>query len=434
MKKTGIIIIGAGAAGLMAAHTLTKAGKAITVLEARSRTGGRICTVANNKFTLPAEQGAEFVHGNLPLTLALLKEAGIATTGVDFEMWQHHNSTFKQSNTFIEGFGPFMEVLNRLEEDMPMQAFMERYFGSEKYATMRTQIENYVAGYDTASIADAGAFALRNEWNHEDEDAQHRVAGGYSQMIDYLAKTVTGAGNEVLTGKEAITVEWAKGSVKVTIKGGAVYEAEKLVVALPLGVLQAGGIVFNPSIPHYAKAFHEIGFGAVIKILLEFDTPFWEDNAITGLTGAGLSAMGFLFANEAIPTFWTQAPARSPLLTGWLGGPPANGLKDATDDAVLETTFASLGAIFNMAPTALKSRLVAWQVANWTAEPFTRGSYAYDKVESAQARALLKQPIAGTVFFAGEYLYSGAAVGTVEAALTSGKNTAGAVLELCENI
>ncbi|KOS07518.1 hypothetical protein AM493_16795 [Flavobacterium akiainvivens] len=427
MKKPDIIVVGAGAAGLMAAYTLVKSGKSVTVLEARNRIGGRIHTVTNG-FTNPVELGAEFVHGNLPVTLGLLKEAGIATTGVDFEMWQHHNGTFEKSNEFIEGFGEFLDKLNRLEEDMPMQVFIDQHFSDEKYAKMRNQIENYVAGYDTADIHDVSAFALRNEWNHEDEDAQHRITGGYGKLVDYLAKAIISAGNNILTDKAVTAITWSKNVVKVSTADGLIYEAAKVIIALPLGVLQAGAITFNPPIPHYTKAFNGIGFGSIIKILLEFDTPFWEDNAITGLTGKGLGTMGFLFADEAIPTFWTQVPNRSPLLTGWLGGPPAYEQKDASPEAVLEITLTSLSTIFKMDVPVLRNKLVAWNITNWTAEPFTLGSYAYDKVESAEARNVLQQPIE-TLYFAGEYLYNGPAMGTVEAALTSGKNVAAYVLD-----
>jgi monoamine oxidase len=172
-----------------------------------------------------------------------------------------------------------------------------------------------------------------------------------------------------------------------------------------------------------------MGFGSIIKILLEFDEIFWESKAITKMAGADLSTMGFLFTEEAIPTFWTQAPAHSPLLTGWLGGPPAYAQKDTPDEAVLQLALTSLSNIFKIDPITLKDKLIAWNVANWTAEPFTRGSYGYDKVESPQARKLLLQPVESTIYFAGEYLYDGPAMGTVEAALTSGKNIAEMILK-----
>ncbi len=77
--ETEILIIGAGAAGLMAARELALAGRRVRVLEARERAGGRAYTVHDPSFRLPVELGAEFVHGDLPLTGMLLKKAGIRT-------------------------------------------------------------------------------------------------------------------------------------------------------------------------------------------------------------------------------------------------------------------------------------------------------------------------------------------------------------------
>src|SRR5882757_56541 len=77
MKNADILIIGAGAAGLMAAHELSKAGKRVIILEAQNRIGGRIYTLDDTSFLKYAELGAEFVHGDLPVTLQLPKESEI---------------------------------------------------------------------------------------------------------------------------------------------------------------------------------------------------------------------------------------------------------------------------------------------------------------------------------------------------------------------
>src|SRR2546421_12922486 len=72
------VIVGAGAAGLMTARELARAGKKVTILEAKDRCGGRIYPLPAQEFGYPAEGGAKFVHGAAPVTRALMREAGVS--------------------------------------------------------------------------------------------------------------------------------------------------------------------------------------------------------------------------------------------------------------------------------------------------------------------------------------------------------------------
>jgi monoamine oxidase len=101
MNKADILIIGAGAAGLMAARNLAKTGKKVIVLEARNRCGGRIHTIEQESFFKHAELGAEFVHGDLPVTLNLLKEADIPYYSAVADMWHYKNGQFDKEGEFI---------------------------------------------------------------------------------------------------------------------------------------------------------------------------------------------------------------------------------------------------------------------------------------------------------------------------------------------
>ena len=423
MNKTDILIIGAGAAGLMAARELTKAGKNVFVLEARDRCGGRIHTIDK------MELGAEFIHGDLPMTLNLLKEAGIEYQPSGGEMLHYRDGGFSRQDEFTEGWDILMEKFAQLEADTTINEFLEKEFPGKKYDSLKTSVRRFASGFDTADPDKAGVFALRSEWGNEDEHSQHRVKRGYGQLIEFLEEEVKSAGGMILLNSIVKQINWQPGKVNAITDEGTTYVADKVLIALPLGVLHAdksekAAISFDPPISTYIQAANDIGFGSIVKILLEFDAPFWEDAQTEALTGRSLKNMAFLLSGEEIPTWWTQAPIRSPVLTGWLGGPAAEAKKNMSDDELLHLAIVSLGNIFKRGIDKLKDRLVSFHVANWTMEPFTLGSYAYDKVESHKGREILNEPIAGTIFFAGEYMYEGAVMGTVEAALISGSEAA----------
>jgi monoamine oxidase len=76
----------------------------------------------------------------------------------------------------------------------------------------------------------------------------------------------------------------------------------------------------------------------------------------------------------------------------------------------------------------MRSDLVATQAISWGNDPFARGAYCYATPKTRQAQAALRTPDGGGVLFSGEALYAGPDLGTVEAALASGRETAQAIL------
>src|ERR1700745_904701 len=88
------LIVGAGAAGLMTARELARAGKKGTILEARDRCGGRIYPLPAQEFGYAAEGGAEFVHGAAPVPRALMREAGLSLVPIEGARWNAGKGAF----------------------------------------------------------------------------------------------------------------------------------------------------------------------------------------------------------------------------------------------------------------------------------------------------------------------------------------------------
>src|SRR6266480_3335072 len=101
LDRPHVLIVGAGAAGLMAARELARAGKTVTILEARERCGGRIHPLSAQIFGYPAEGGAEFVHGAAPVTRALMREAGLALVPIEGVRWSTRKGAFSPAESQV---------------------------------------------------------------------------------------------------------------------------------------------------------------------------------------------------------------------------------------------------------------------------------------------------------------------------------------------
>ena len=416
--KYDVIVVGAGATGLITTKCLAEAGYNVCLLEAGEMAGGRIATVTEQGFSTPVETGAEFIHGKLPLTVQLLKEAGIPYEAVEGDMIGVQNGVW-QKEEHDENWDKFMKELNHLKTDITVLEFLNSHFSETRYIHLRQAVQRFAEGFDLADISKASMLAVKKEWKDIDKK-QYRIKGGYIQLINFLLDRCRVQKAVISFNTCANKISYKKDDLTVYTSDNKAFIAKKVVITVSIGVLQSGTIQFEPGLTDHAVAIQSLGFGPVIKFLFEFKTSFWKEFD---------DDIGFLLTDEEIPTWWTQMPTESNILTGWLGGPKAAEKIFEQDETLLQSSLQSLSAIFRIPPAMLREELVHHKIINWQTLQHIKGGYSYHTPGTEQAIKILVTPIDETIFFAGEAIGGGDSPGTVESALQSGYDTAARLMK-----
>jgi len=219
------------------------------------------------------------------------------------------------------------------------------------------------------------------------------------------------------------TVKWRRGRADVGYRDTATGETgrvhcRKVVVAIPLGALQAAGmsgaIRFDPEPAGALRAARRLEFGQVYRVTFRFREAFWEaDERLRG--------SGFLMSREQhFPTWWTTHPIAAPILTGWMAGSAAEDFRPSGSAEVLAAALGSLARILNR-PIP---RPEAVYFHDWRRDLLFRGAYSYVPAGAMRARAQLAKPVEETLYFSGEATELAGHSATVHGAIAAGIRSA----------
>lgn len=429
-----VIIVGAGAAGMLAARELSRGGRSVALLEARARVGGRLYEVADPRVPVPIELGGEFVHGRPAITYALLREFG--ATVID-----NAESSFVYRDGALQAVGddPFADTGKLLSaaleraDDESVDALIARELQRGASLATGRWTQRLVGGFDAADPARASARAIAQEWcsDASAKGAQSRPIGGYAPLVAHLSRALDPARCELRLQTIVTAIERDARGVRVVARARDrehIFRARRAIVCVPHGVLAArpgalGAIAFDPPLPpSTTAAVAAIATGSVVKIALTFQHAFWE--TLGG--GAWLDA-AFFNGDGAFPTLWTQLPVRANTLVAWAGGPAAEPLAHLDAQARTDLALACAGRYFGDVH-ATEAAFTCAYAHDWQLDPFARGAYSYVLVGGERAREALAAPVEGVLWFAGEYVAAGGEGGTVAGALQSGMRAARNIL------
>jgi len=404
-----VIIIGAGAAGLAAARDLSGSGKSIVLLEARERFGGRIFTIHAPDAPLPIEFGAEFIHGEAKDTFTIVDAAALLAYDIPTHFAWSSDGELQDIPHFWTSINRILKRIPARARDLSFAEFIKRQ--KNLSPRDRKMALNFAEGYNASHAERISAASLRVADKEEEAPKQHRIADGYDALVEWLRAGIDPSRSLIRLGTEVTHIAWRRGSVEAQTRRGETFHARAAVITIPIGVWKsANAIRFDPPLAEKQRAIKKLEVGHVVKIVFRFRERFWDfDN-------------NFIVSDDPyMPTWWTTAPIRSSMLTGWAGGHAAERILASGD--VVNQALDSLSKVIGVKRKKFESLLESAHTHDWQSDPFSRGAYSYAAVGGEHAHETLARQVAGTLFFAGEAT-TAEETGTVSGAVATGKRAA----------
>lgn len=449
-RREEVAIVGAGIAGLVAAHRLDQAGVPVRIFEAQNRTGGRMFSLRGHFPGQVVELGGELIDSGHQTLQALCGELGLplddlslVDAGVDHEVWFFGGQRRSESEV-VEAFTP---VAARIEADLATLRGDDVTYrepnGAE--ALDRLSIEEWLDGagvtgwlrtlfqvaYTTEYGLPTGRQSALNLLKmidpkpdpfriYGESDERYHVRGGNDLVVGALARGLQSR-IEADTALEAVSRR-ADGLLRLSLRRGEasrVVDAPHVILTLPFTLLRQVKLDLDLP-PVKRKAIAELGYGTNAKLMVGFAERVWR---------TAHRSNGSVTADLAFQTTWETSRAQagpSGVLTNFTGGDHGVALGQGTAREQADAFVRDLEVVF---PGVAAARAGMKETRfHWPSHPWTRGSYASYLVGQWTTIAGSEAEAVGPLRFAGEHC-SLAAQGFMEGGCETGEAAAAALLE-----
>lgn len=291
-----------------------------------------------------------------------------------------------------------------LPGDEPLDGYLRRIGFTDAQLDYTRRAYANAAGDDMCYIS---AQAAREEWADTSAGVgDFRILDGYDMLLQDLAR-----GLPIRLNTPVERLEWGVGGVRAHTQD-EVFEADRALITLPLGVLQAGSIRFVPELPPDKRAaINGLRMGPGIKLVYQFDQPVLPPGILA------------LYSAGAPPMWWSPSfgqDTSKTVMTAFATGSYARDLLARGEAGALEAALNTLRGELNR--RSLEP--IGAHLANWVDDPYARGGYSVVPPGQAGARAMLAQPVDNRLFWAGEATATNAWGATVHGAYASGLRAA----------
>ncbi len=420
-----IAIVGAGIAGLQAAHVLAKAGLGCELYEAGARSGGRILTLQNLVAPgLYTEAGGEFLDSSHQDMMDLAREFGLAITdaqggdaaGLIENAWYFGGRARSEAEVAAavrDISGALGVDLGAMPEDIRAGA------GGKAEQLDQHSLEAYldhrgvtgwlrdllITAYVSEFGLDAGEQSCLNLLTlvsldisggrfevFGDSDERFRIQGGNQALTDAMAAKYadrTRLGHRL----EAVSEDGEGYKLAFQTEAGPVEKKfDAVILALPFTLLRSVDIRVDLPAPK-RKAIAELGYGTNSKLFMGFSSRPWRK--------AGFA--GTFFADNSLQSGWDHTrvqPGPAGGITIFQGGKAGLALGSAGPSVQAPGIADALEQVFPGSRAARNGTVGAFA---WPTYPWSLGSYACYKVGQWTSLAGEEAKPVGNLFFAGEH-------------------------------